>query len=81
MTGKAGFEVGDGHYLGGGLGAATASVLEDGFFTGYANYTHEFHRGNITGGVMGFSTSEEIGTYAIYGGGSYRVFERLSLVT
>lgn len=30
---------------------------------------------------MGFSTSEEIGTYAIYGGGSYRIFERLSIVT
>lgn len=81
VTGKVGFEIADGHYFGGGLGAATADVLEDGFFNGYANYTHEFHRGSLTGGVMGFSTSEEIGTYAFYAGANYRILERVSLVT
>lgn len=81
VTGKAGFEIADGHYLGAGLGAATAEILEDGFFTGFANYTHEFHRGSLTGGLMGFSTSEKIGTYAIYTGGNYRILERISLVT
>lgn len=81
MTGKAGFEAAGGHYLGGGLVAATAEVLEDGFLNGYANYTHEFHRGSLTGGVMGFSTSEDIGTYAFYAGANYRILERVSRVT
>ncbi|MDR9364895.1 MAG: hypothetical protein RI575_06135 [Balneolaceae bacterium] len=81
FTGKVGFEVADGHYLGGGLGAASANTFEDALIIGYANYTHGFHRGNITGGVTTFSIENEIGTYALYFGGDYRFIQRISFVT
>ncbi len=81
FTGKAGFEVADGHYLGGGLGVASANTFEDALIIGYANYTHDFHRGNLTGGVTTFSIEEDIGTYALYFGGDYRLIQRISFVT
>lgn len=81
FTGKVGFEVSDGHYLGGGLGVASANTFEDALFLGYANYTHAFHRGSLTGGVTTFSIAEDIGTYALYFGGDYRLIQRISFVT
>ncbi|NBC64032.1 MAG: hypothetical protein GVY07_00030 [Bacteroidetes bacterium] len=81
FTGKVGFEVADDHFLGGGLGAASANTFEDALIIGYANYTRGFHRGNITGGVTTFSIEEEIGTYALYFGGDYRLIQRISFVT
>ncbi|MDZ7718547.1 MAG: hypothetical protein U5K72_06995 [Balneolaceae bacterium] len=77
FTGKAGFEVADGHFIGGGLGVASANTFKDALIIGYANYTHDFHRGNLTGGVTTFSIEEEIGTYALYFGGDYRLIQRI----
>lgn len=81
FTGKVGFEVADGHYLGGGLGTASASTFEEALLLGYTNYTHAFHRGSLTGGLTTFSIAEDIGTYAIYFGGDYRLIQRISFVT
>lgn len=81
FTGKAGFEIADGHYIGGGLGVASANTFEDALFLGYGNYTHAFHRGSITGGITGFSASEDAGTYAVYFGGDYRLIQRIAFVT
>ena len=78
---KAGYEISDGHFLGTGLGAATAYAMEDGLINGFINYTREFHNSNVTAGITGLSTSDEIGPYAVYLGGSYRIIERVAFVT
>lgn len=81
FTGKAGFEIANGHYIGGGLGVASANTFEDVLPIGYANYTHSFHTGNLTGGITIFSIEEDIGTYALYFGRDYRLILRISFVT
>lgn len=81
FTGKFGYEVSEGHFVGAGLGAASANTFEDALVIGYANYTHSFHRGSLTGGFTTFSVDEEIGTYALYFGGDYRLIQRISFVT
>jgi hypothetical protein len=82
LTGKFGMEVTNNHFLGGGIGFATAGGAEEGLIIGYANYTRSFHRASITGGAAGFSLSDtDAGTYAFYFGGDYRISERVAMVT